>query len=115
LASQGKQIPITLLKQIEHDKMMEIKSDIFNSNLSNKNNNNNNEEVEEENIIIGQQPLQQKPLNKQQMIQQHLQQQHLQQQYLQQKYLQQQQQQHIRSRQQPKAQASARIGLGGVF
>ena len=102
LVSQGKPVPETLLKQIEHDKQMEIKTDVFNSNLSVKNNTNKIEEKEEtENVFIH---LNEQTQNKQQ-IQQHLIRQHLlrQQQY---------QQQH---NQRPKAQASARIKLGGVY
>ena len=110
LFSQGKPVPTSLLKQIEHDKQMEIKTDVFNSNMSVKNNNNNNNNnitdniVEEsENVFIR--------LNEQTQPNQHLQQQQIQQQIIRQHLLRQQQ----NNNQRPKAQASARIRLGGVY
>jgi len=106
LTSQGKSIPESLSKQIEHDKLMEIKTDVFNSNLSINNNNNGKEEVEVENEIISthssQQHSSQQMVQQQQMIQQHLHQQYL-------------IQQQLKGRQRPQAQSSARIRLGGVF
>ena len=106
LLSQGKSVPESLLKQIEHDKQMEIKTDVFNSNLSVKSHINNEEENEEEseNVFI---KLNEQSPNKQQ-IQQHLIRQHL--------IRQQQQQQYQQlNNPRPKAQASARIRLGGVY
>jgi hypothetical protein len=113
LVSQGKPIPESLLKQIEHDKIMEIKTDVFNSNLSDSNNDNDNVE----NVIISNPHLQQQQQQQQQQyLQQHLQQQQQYlQQHLQQQYLQQQQQQLQQRRPKSQAQSSARIRLGGVF
>ena len=110
LVSQGKAIPESLLKQIEHDKQMEIKTDVFNSNLSVKNNN-VEEEEEVENVFI---KLNEQTPNKQQ-IQQHLIRQHLLRQHQQQQQQQQYHQYQQPNNQRPKAQASARIRLGGVY
>jgi hypothetical protein len=109
LVSQGKAVPESLLKQIEHDKQMEIKTDVFNSNLSVKNNNVEEEEVE--NVFI---KLNEQTPNKQQ-IQQHLIRQHLLRQHQQQQQQQQYHQYQQPNNQRPKAQASARIRLGGVY
>ena len=107
LASQGKHIPETLMKQIEYDKIMEIKTDVFNSNVL-------IQDDKVENVVI--------PNTLQQQQQQQQQQQHQQQlnQYLQQKQqqMQIQIQQYIKNKQnktQAPAQASARIRLGGVY
>ena len=108
LTSQGKLIPESLSKQIEHDKLMEIKTDVFNSNLSNNNGGEVEGEEEVENEIISthsstsHQHYSQQMVQQQQMIQQHLHQQYL-------------IQQQLRGRQRPQAQSSARIRLGGVF
>ena len=109
LISQGKHIPESLSKQIEHDKLMEIKTDVFNSNLSNNNGGEVEEDVENE-IISTHSSHQQSShqhsshqmVQQQQMIQQHLHQQYL-------------IQQQLRGKQRPQAQSSARIRLGGVF
>jgi hypothetical protein len=110
LMSMGKQVPETLIRQIEEDKQKEIPSDSFNNFTSNS--------QQEKRVHF--------------QDQQHLQQQHLQQQHLQQQHFQQQQQQHFQQKQQPppnkfspqyasyinakpRAQASAKIRLGGVF
>ena len=105
LMSMGKQVPDSLIRQIEEDKQKEIQTDSFNNFTS----------------------------NSQQEKRVHFQdQQHLQQQHLQQQHFQQQQQQHFQQKQQPppnkfspqyasyinakpRAQASAKIRLGGVF
>jgi hypothetical protein len=93
----GKQVPETLIRQIEEDKQKEIQSDSFNNFTSNSQ--------------------QGKHVHFQE--QQHLQQQHLQQQYLQQKQqtppnkFSPQYASYINAK--PRAQASAKIRLGGVF
>ena len=109
LMSMGKQVPDSLIRQIEEDKQKEIQSDSFNNFTSNSH--------QEKHVRF--------------QDQQHLQQQHLQQQQ-QQQYLQQQQRQNLQQKQQPppnkfspqyaayinakpRAQASAKIRLGGVF
>jgi len=97
LVSQGKQVPQTLINQIENDKAMELKTDVFNFNVA-------NDISEEQNEVIGfkqQQQQQQIMAQRQQYLRQ----------YHQQQYQQQQQQQNRR----PVAQASARIRLGGVY
>lgn len=103
LASQGRAVPESLMKQIEHDKILEIKNDVFNSNVL-------LQDDKVENVIIPN-PFQQQQnqflQQKQQQIQQYLQQQHLQQ------HLQQQYQKNNQAKAQ--AQASARIRLGGVY
>jgi hypothetical protein len=113
MVSQGKPVPESLLKQIEHDKQMEIKTDVFNSNLSikndNSNNNNNNLEEDSENVFIR---LNEQTQNNQQLQQEQMQQQHLIRLHL---LRQQQQYQQQQNSQRPKAQASARIRLGGVY
>jgi hypothetical protein len=111
LMSMGKQVPDSLIRQIEEDKQKEIQSDSFNNFTSNSH--------QEKHVRF--------------QDQQHLQQQHLQQQQQQQQqYLQQQQRQNLQQKQQPppnkfspqyaayinakpRAQASAKIRLGGVF
>ena len=110
LMSMGKQVPDSLIRQIEEDKQKEIQTDSFNNFTSNS--------QQEKRVHF--------------QDQQHLQQQHLQQQHLQQQHFQQQQQQHFQQKQQPppnkfspqyasyinakpRAQASAKIRLGGVF
>ena len=105
LVSQGKAVPESLLKQIEHDKKLEIKSDVFNSDLSVKSHSNIVEEKEEsENVFIR--------LNEQNQNQNN---QQLQQQQLIRQHLLRQQQYQQQNNQRPKAQASARIRLGGVY
>jgi hypothetical protein len=100
LMSMGKQVPETLIRQIEEDKQKEIQSDSFNNFTSNS------------------QQGKHVHFQEQQQQQQH------QQQYLQQQYLQQKQQtppnkfspqyaSYINAK--PRAQASAKIRLGGVF
>jgi hypothetical protein len=110
LMSMGKQVPDSLIRQIEEDKQKEIQTDSFNNFTSNS--------QQEKRVHF--------------QDQQHLQQQHFQQQHLQQQHFQQQQQQHFQQKQQPppnkfspqyasyinakpRAQASAKIRLGGVF
>jgi hypothetical protein len=107
LMSMGKQVPDSLIRQIEEDKQKEIQSDSFNNFTSNSH--------QEKHVRF--------------QDQQHLQQQQQQQQ---QQYLQQQQRQNLQQKQQPppnkfspqyaayinakpRAQASAKIRLGGVF
>ena len=99
LASQGRAVPESLMKQIEHDTILEIKNDVFNSNVL-------LQDDKVENVIIPN-PFQQQQnqflQQKQQQIQQYLQQQHLQQQY------------QKNNQAKAQAQASARIRLGGVY
>jgi hypothetical protein len=102
LVSQGKAVPESLLKQIEHDKKLEIKSDVFNSDLSIKSHDDNVEEKEESENVFIRLNEQNQQLQQQQIIRQHL--------LRQQQYQYQQQ-----NNQRPKAQASARIRLGGVY
>ena len=105
----GKQVPDSLIRQIEEDKQKEIQTDTFNNFTSNSH-------KEKRVHFQEQQPQQQQ--------QQHFKQQ----QYLQQQYL--QQQQHLQQQRppnkfspqyaayinaKPRAQASAKIRLGGVF
>jgi hypothetical protein len=114
LMSMGKPVPETLIKQIEDDKRKEVEQDYFNNfNVSTQ------ENSDEEPISSSEELLEQYP--------QHYQQQHPQ-------HYQQQYQQQIQRRQpmrpppnkyspqyaayvgaKPRAQASARIGLGGAF
>jgi len=123
LINQGKQVPIALLKQIAEDKIKEVNNDAFNKNI----------EVE---LNTQQQPQQfQQPkyqqINAQNDNRQYLQQSQYQQRHYQQNYVQKPQ---INQNQnippninkyapeyarlighKPKATASARIGLGGVY
>jgi hypothetical protein len=113
LMSMGKQVPETLIRQIEEDKQKEIQSDSFNNFTS------NSQQGKRVHFQEQQQHIQQQHIQ-----QQHIQQQHIQQQHLQQQHLQQQQQRppnkfspqyasYINAK--PRAQASAKIRLGGVF
>ena len=141
LIATNRPVPIQLLKQIEQDKLKEIQDDSFNKkiNTNNYNDSNNNivltkQEIKQE--YTPQPPFLQQQVTQQQVTQQQLlQQQFLQQQFLQQQVTQQQvtQQQveqiprpmrvpHKYSReyaqyigQQPRAQASAKIKLGGIY
>jgi hypothetical protein len=100
LTSQGKLIPETLMKQIEHDKIMEIKTDVFNSNVL-------IQDDKVENVVIPN-TLQQQQQQQQQQLNQYLQQK--------QQQMQIQIQQHLKNKQnKTQAQASARIRLGGVY
>ena len=99
LASMGKQIPETLIRQIEEDKKKEVEQDFFN-NFSV-----NNQESIDDNISIPTPQINQIPFHQQQFRAQ-----------------QRQQIPHKYSQQyaafvgaKPRAQASARIGLGGTF
>jgi len=108
LMSMGKQVPDSLIRQIEEDKQKEVQEDSFNNFRSNS---------EQGKRVHFQQP------------QQHFQQQHFQQQQQQQQHFQKQQQQQEQQRPpnkfspqyaayvgaKPRAQASAKIRLGGVF
>jgi hypothetical protein len=128
LISMGKQVPDGLIKQMEEDKRKEIEEDKFNNFNSMQHNNDDNEDDNEYDNYYQQrqkQYYQQQQPQQYQQQQQHLQQhqQHLQQ-YQQQQYYQQQQQQvpHKYSPQyaayvgaKSRAQASARIRLGGVY
>ena len=97
LMSMGKQVPDSLIRQIEEDKQKEIQTDSFNNFTSNS--------QQEKRVHF--------------QDQQHLQQQHLQQQHFQQKQqpppnkFSPQYASYINAK--PRAQASAKIRLGGVF
>ena len=123
LMSMGKPVPETLIRQIEDDKRKEVEQDFFNNfNTSNQENNDEEQIVSSEELLkqYHQQPQPQYPQQYQQQYQQQYPQQY-QQQYPQQ----------IQRRQpppnkysaqyaayagvKPRAQASARIGLGGAF
>ena len=109
LAAQGKSVPESLMKQIENDKIMEIKTDVFNSNML-------IQDDKVENVVIQNGQMQEQPQlqMQQQQIQlsQYLHQKQQQMQIQIQKHL--QQQQHMKNNK-PQAQASARIRLGGVY
>jgi hypothetical protein len=124
LMSMGKPVPETLIRQIEDDKRKEVEQDFFNNfTVSNQ------ENSDEEKVVSSQELIEQYPQQMQQQYQQQMQYQCQQMQYQQQ--MQQQYQQQIQRRQpppnkyspqyaayvgaKPRAQASARIGLGGAF
>ena len=131
LMSMGKPVPETLIRQIEDDKRKEVEQDFYNNfNVSNQENSDEEQIVSSEELLeqYHQQPQYQKPQYQKPQYQKPQYQQQQQMQY------QQQMQQQIQRRQpirpppnkyspqyaayvgaKPRAQASARIGLGGAF
>jgi hypothetical protein len=114
LVSMGKQVPQGLLQQIADGKRQEIEQDAFNNF-----NQNNQEEEESVKQFYTQQQIVQQQIHQQQM---HQQQMHQQQMVQQQQFYRQQPPPNKYSPQyaayigvKPRAQASARIGMGGAF
>ena len=123
LVSMGKPVPETLIRQIEEDKQREIDQDSFNNFNVTSQENNDQESLSSE-ILVQQQQYPQQQYQQQQYPQQQ-QFQHHQQQYQQQNPFQRQLRQPTPNKYsaqyaayvgaKPRAQASARIGLGGAF
>jgi hypothetical protein len=129
LMSMGKPVPETLIRQIEEDKKKEIEQDSYNNfNVTNQENS-DEEIVTNDTTLYHQQQQQQQQYQQQQQQYQQQQQQYQYQQQQQQQYQQNTFQRQLRQPPpnkyspqyaayvgaKPRAQASARIGLGGAF